>query len=57
MTMKKFTAYNIKYDTDGQEVNLPESMTIEAENVQEAQLYGADYISDKTGWCVISFEI
>ena len=56
--MKEFTAYNIKYDTDGQDVkDLPETMTIEAENVQDAQLNGADFISNKTGWCVISFDI
>lgn len=55
--MRTFTAYNIQYDTDGQDVELPDTMSIEAENVQDAQLNGADIISEKTGWCVTSFEI
>lgn len=56
--MKSFRVYNIEYDTDGQEVNdLPKSMMIEAEDAEDAQLNGADYISDKTGWSVTSFDI
>ena len=53
-----FEAYNIDYDTDGEEVDdLPETVTIEAENYEDASLNGADQISDETGWCVNSFDL
>jgi len=58
MKMKKYSAYNINYDTDGNNIDdLPKSMIISAENLEEAQMTGADQISDKTGWCVNSFLI
>jgi hypothetical protein len=57
MKMKKYSAYNINYDTDGNNIDLPKSMIISAENFEEAQMTGADQISDKTGWCVNSFQI
>jgi hypothetical protein len=55
--MKKYIAYNISYDTDGENIELPKSMVITAENLEEAEMIGADQISDNTGWCVNSFLI
>jgi hypothetical protein len=58
MKIKKYLAYNINYDTDGNNIDdLPKSMIISAENLEEALMTGADQISDKTGWCVNSFLI
>jgi hypothetical protein len=55
---KKFVAYDIVYDTDDEVVTgLPKSVTIHARNMRAAQLYGADQISDKTGWCVTKFKL
>lgn len=55
---KKFVAYDIVYDTDGQDVDdLPKTVTFQARNKREAQDVGADKISDKTGWCVTRFKI
>lgn len=55
--MPKYEAYNIEYDTDGEDVpDLPKTVTFEAEDDKDAQLNGCDQISDETGYCVFSFE-
>ena len=48
----KFSVYNIAYETDGNDVQLPTSMVVECEDAFEI----ADVISDETGWLVKSFE-
>jgi len=60
------TLFNIEYDTDGEVIdNLPKvihttpeemSYTEEDGDVNEfVDMKGADFISDKTGFCVIEF--
>lgn len=62
----KITLSNIEYDTDGEVIdNLPEvihttpeemSYTEEDGDINEfVSMNGADFISDKTGFCVIGF--
>lgn len=46
--MKQFKCTYIEWDTDGEQVDLPTSTTIEAENEEDI----ADALSDKFGWCV-----
>jgi len=55
--LKKYLAYDISYDTDGENIELPKSMVITAKNFEEAKMVGADQISDNTGWCVNSFHV
>lgn len=45
---------NIKWDTDGEDVELPKCMVIPEEIDDEAI---GDYISDKTGFCHKSYQI
>lgn len=47
-------ATNIKWETDGEAVELPSEMII-PEEVDEDGI--ADYLSDETGWLVDSFDI
>ena len=47
---------NIKWDTDGQEVDLPTEITI-TRDVIESDDAIADYLSDEYGWCVENFII
>jgi hypothetical protein len=51
--MKEFKCTYIDWDTDGEAVNLPASVVIEAEDEDSI----ADALSDKYGWCVSSFFI
>ncbi len=54
---RKVRAFNIKYDTDEEEVDLPAEIVFEnvSEDVDlEEEI--ANMISDKTGWCVSSVE-
>lgn len=50
-------AINIIWETDGEEVNLPSEIelpsTIEADDEDTI----TDYLSDETGWLVISYDI
>ena len=65
--MKSFLCTNIKYDTDGQRVRLPKTLTVVLdEDLTENEWAGisefeieerlADAISDETGFCVDRFE-
>lgn len=45
--------YNIDWDTDGEQVDLPTEVIVEK---MDDDLY-ADYLSDRFGWCVNSFSI
>jgi len=44
--------FNIKYDTDGQNIDLPKEFIFNAEYDDDL----SDMISDETGFCVFSFE-
>ena len=48
--MKKFWVVGIVYDTDGENIDLPESMEVECEDIEQA----IDRVSDETGWLVKS---
>ena len=45
--------FNIDWETDGYDVDLPKEVTIES--MEEDMI--ADYLSDTYGWLVNSFEI
>jgi hypothetical protein len=46
---------NIVYDTDGESVDLPSEMIVNVDGVIDIDQEIADAISDKTGWCVGSY--
>lgn len=52
---KKVRFYDIKWDTDGAEVNLPTEVVLDVECTVDVLEEGADILSDKYGWCVFSF--
>jgi hypothetical protein len=57
--MLKFRFYDIDWDTDGEEVDLPKSVVLDVEPEVAGQgvaIVGADVLSDKFGWCVNSFQ-
>ena len=47
-------AYNIDWDTDGEEIDLPLEVKIPDE-IEEGRI--ADYISDIFGWCIFGLQI
>ena len=55
MKTKKVRFFNIDWDTDGEEVNLPTEIRIIVENGVDVENDGADILSDNYGWCVNSF--
>ena len=54
---KKFRCTDIVWDTDGDDVTLPDSMevTVDVEDGDDLDEILADALSDETGWCVDSF--
>ena len=57
-----FIVIDIKFDTDGDK-KLAKKLqkewvgkTFEANDTEEAYVYGADIISDKSGWCIFSLD-
>lgn len=48
-------AYNIKWDTDGEEVNLPNEIEIPEGMTDEEEI--SDYLSDVTGFCHEGFSL
>ena len=44
----KYVLNRIEWDTDGEEIKLPKSMTVLAESEDEA----INAATDKTGWCI-----
>lgn len=48
------TAYNIVWDTDGEDVTLPNIVKI-PDGIKEEDV--ADYLSDKFGWCILSLNV
>jgi hypothetical protein len=55
----KYTVSNIKYDTDGEDVDLPETLEIEVpDDIQEPEEideFLSDEISNVTGFCHTGF--
>lgn len=51
--MKTFNVTNIVWDTDDMIVDLPTTLTVEAECVEDI----ADIISDQHGFCVMSIDV
>ena len=54
--MKWYRATNIKWDTDGQEVDLPKTADFELFDEDSPEEHGADCLSDMYGFCVESFD-
>ena len=52
----KIHFYNIVWDTDGETVNLPHEITLHVDEDCQVETEGADALSDKYGWCVVSFD-
>ncbi len=52
----KIRAFNIKYDTDGQKIDLPKEIVFDVEDDFDANEELADLISDETGFCVFGCE-
>lgn len=48
-------AINILWDTDGENISLPDEIDIPEGMADEEQI--SDYISDKTGFCHYGFEL
>lgn len=48
--MKKYLVSGIVYDTDGEEIELPNELIVECEDEEQI----ADTISDMTGWLIES---
>lgn len=51
----KVRFFNINWDTDGQEVDLPKEVILE-DGDRDISIEGADELSDKYGWCVEGFD-
>jgi hypothetical protein len=54
--MKQVKAFNIKYDTVWPFDMLPSELSFTVDDEFDPSMELADAISDKTGWCVISFD-
>lgn len=52
----KVRFFNINWDTDGQEVDLPKEVILEVDGDRDISIEGADELSDKYGWCVEGFD-
>ena len=55
----KIKIFNIQYDTDGEEIDLPETLTMtfpQWTTEEEISDLASDYISDTTGFCHNGFE-
>lgn len=48
-------ATNIKWDTDGENINLPKEIEIPKDMIDEDEI--SDYLSDITGFCHFGFEL
>lgn len=54
--MKTVHFSNIKWDTDGETIDLPDNYTTEVPMELDVAEQGADLLSDKFGFCVFSFD-
>ena len=54
-------AYDIEYETDGEQVDLPDRMEIEVElesdDAPDLNTQICEYISDETGWLILDYKI
>lgn len=48
----KLKVFNISYDTDEEQIDLPQLLTLEVEDEDDI----CDAVSDKTGFCVFSLQ-
>lgn len=50
---------DIEWDTDGQEVDLPKEVVLDAaeEGIEDPEAEVADWLSDRYGWLVKGFSI
>lgn len=48
----RIRCFNIEWDTDGEDVDLPNEVIVEVDDLEEA----ADALSDAYEWCVGEFE-
>lgn len=48
--------FNIQWDDDGEDANLPQDTQMIVDNDIDIDLEGADKLSDQFGFCVHSFE-
>ena len=53
--MRTVNFYNIDWDTDGEEIDLPTDIILTVDEDAEISLEGADLLSDEYGFCVNSF--
>jgi len=51
----KIRFLEIKWDTDGESVQLPDEVVLTVGDDVDVDLEGADVLSDEYGWCVFSF--
>jgi len=56
MTTKKYKAVNIKWETDGHDVDLPSEIELPSYIIEE-DYEVAEYLSKTKGWLVNSFSI
>ena len=54
--IKHYRAYNINWDTDNEDVELPTEVFFDADSDIDVSAEGANIISDKHGWCINSFD-
>lgn len=59
--LKRVTAVDIKYDTDGENIDLPRELTVELPDDvitdDDISEYVSDYISNHTGYCHFGFNL
>ena len=53
------TAYNIRWDTDGEDLDLPRTVHLEVatQYPEELECLVSDEISDRTGFCHFGFDL
>lgn len=49
-------AFDIVWDTDGEQVDLPTIVSLEVSDDTDLEIEIADILSDKYGWCVRSVD-
>jgi len=54
--MVKVKFFNIEWDTEGEDMDLPISYALEVDKNIDLDANGADMLSDIFGWCVTSFQ-
>lgn len=51
--------YDIDWDTDDEDVDLPAEVTLEVDDDLDVEEEGSDILSDQYGWCVkgVNYEV